>query len=790
MHNARTTQPTTRYLCFCLLLAAPWAVADEVPPVEEIIVTAQKRSESQQSVPFSLSVVSEATLQERGDQDFKDFARSVPSLSFIDLGPGQSQLSIRGINTGLVARDDTARKETVGVYLNEVPVSIALFNPDLDTYDVARVEVLRGPQGTLYGAGSLSGTVRMLTNQPDVREPQGSVYTLVSSTRDGGTNYAAKGAVNLPLVTNVLAARLVGYDDYNDGYIDDIGLGRSNVNDAKKYGGRVSIKYTPNEQLMLLPMVIYQRINTGGFPLDDRQSILGTSSDPAALAALPAVLTRTPDPLTPGQTLIGNPVGGTYEQYRQRPEGLGDTFKVYSLEADYQLGWASLTSSSSYLDRDLEARRDFTYFMNSVFGAGFNYSLPASELLDQTGLATFSQELRLASTAPGRFRWITGAFYQHEARHYTQSIFSPGFQSLTGIPADLAGLGTDVLYVGQFDLRLRQTALFGEGTWNLTDKLALTGGLRWYDYSQSRDSLLQGLFNNLQTTAQTTSTSAHGFNPKYLLAYAVTEDALLSLQASRGFRLGGPSDPVPGICAADAAAAGISSGQFQPETLWNYELGLKTAWADRRLIVNGDVFDIEYSNLQLNRRLPCSFTVTTNGGKARSRGVELEVSGRAATHLDITLGTAYTDAKILTTVPSLNAAADDRLPLAPRVTLSAAAHYTLPLRSGWSAYLDVSNQYIGSVIAYFNSLLPGSPPIDAQSNQVGGYNLLNLRIGAQNPRFEAVLFATNLLDRRADILIDRERVGFITAGAIGQDARVGAVRNQPRTLGVELKARF
>jgi hypothetical protein len=138
----------------------------------------------------------------------------------------------------------------------------------------------------------------------------------------------------------------------------------------------------------------------------------------------------------------------------------------------------------------------------------------------------------------------------------------------------------------------------------------------------------------------------------------------------------------------------------------------------------------------------------------------------------------------------LNAAADDRLPLSPRVTLSAAAHYTLPLRSGWSAYVDVSNQYIGSVIAYFNSPLPGSPPIDAQSNSVGGYNLLNLRIGAQNPHFEAVLFASNLLDRRADILIDRERVGFITAGAFGQDARVGAVRNQPRTLGVELKARF
>jgi iron complex outermembrane recepter protein len=770
--------------------AAEATAQSQPQSVSEIVVTAQKRRQSLQDVPISVSVLGGGALTQRGQDDFAKLSRGVPGLSFIDLGPGQSQLSIRGVNTGAVARDDTARKESVGVYWNETPVSVALFNPDLDTYDLARVEVLRGPQGTLYGAGSLAGTVRLISNQPDARRYAESADATVSSTAHGGVNYALKGMANLPLISDQLALRTVGYYDYTDGYIDNIATGAKNVNDVKKYGARAALRYTPDQHLTVTPSILWQQIHTGGFPISDVSSVLGTTSDPTVIAGLPSGRVATSDPLTAGQSLIGDPVGGAYDQYRQRTEGLDDDFHVYNLQLDYDFGPATLTSSSSYLDRKVVATRDFTYFMNSVFGAGYNYEMPVSELLDETRLKTFTQELRLASSGARRFSWVAGIYYQHEDRDYRQSILSPGFEALTGIPASAAGLGTDVLYVGAFDLKLRQYALFGEGTYKLTDTLSATAGLRWFDYSQTRDTVLAGLFNDMAVTRQSTSTEADGFNPKFLLSYTPTHNVLLSLQATKGFKLGGPSDPVPGLCAADAAAAGITSGQFKPEDLWNYELGFKTTWSGGRLTVNGDVFQMDYTNLQLNRRLACSFTVTTNGGKARSQGVELEVAARPIRGLELSLGGSVIDAKILTNEPSLNAAAGDRLPLSPKITANAGARYTVPLGDRLDGYVDLSWQHVGSVIAYFNSALAGSPAVDPYDNKVPAYDIVNLRLGLIRGPVEVSLFADNLLDKRAAITIDRERVGFIADGAVGRDARVGLVRNQPRTIGVNLKAAF
>jgi iron complex outermembrane receptor protein len=769
---------------------APSGAAADTGGTSDIVVTAQKRTQSLQDVPISISVIGGEMMAQRGQDDFAKVTRGIPGISFIDMGPGQSQLSIRGINTGAVARDDTARKESVGVYLNETPVSVALFNPDLDTYDLARVEVLRGPQGTLYGAGSLAGTVRLISNQPDSRSFAASGDGTLSFTRDGGTNYALKEMINLPISRDLLALRVVGYSDYTSGYVDNIALGRNDVNDARKYGVRAALRFTPDTSLTITPSVVWQHIKTGGFPIEDVSSVLAVTTNPALVASLPTDRPTRPDPLVPGQTIIANPTGGSYTQYRQVPEGLTDDFKVYNLEVEYDLGGVGLTSSSSYLDRDLVARRDFTYFVNTIFGGGAGYSLPTASLRDQTRLKTFVQELRLASKGAGPFSWIAGVYYQHEDRDYAQSILSDGFEGATGIPASSAGLGAGVLYLGTFALKLRQYAMFGEASYKLTDTLSATAGLRWFDYSQTRHTVLAGLFNDLAVTDQNVSTQASGFNPKFLLSYKPTRHLLVSAQASRGFKLGGPTDPVPGICAADAASSGVASGEFKPETLWNYELGVKSDWAGGRLTINGALFQMDYTNLQLNRRLACSFTVTTNGGKARSRGVELEISARPFKGLELSLGGSYIDAVLQTDEPSLNAAAGDSLPLSPRFTANGSARYTAGLSASLDGYADFSWQHVGGMVSFFNSALAGAPPVDPLGNSVPAYDIFNLRLGVTRGPIELSLFADNLFDKRAAIAIDRERVGFITEGNYGLNARTGLIVNQPRTIGINLKVKI
>lgn len=765
--------------------------ADETAP-NDIVVTARKRNETLQDIPISITALSGDTLARSGADDFAKFSKAVPSLSFIDLGPGQSQLSIRGVNTGAIARDDTARKESVGVYLNEIPVSVALFNPDLDTFDLDRVEVLRGPQGTLYGAGSLSGTVRLISTQPDLSREEIKADLSLSQTRGSNNpNWSVKGALNLPISADLAAVRLVGYYNEHDGFIDNI-AGGSDVNRDEKYGVRASALITPTADLRISPSFVWQRIRTWGYPLEDVQSIIGSASSPDVITNLPNSVVVTPDPLVTGSSLIGNPIGGRYQQYRQRPEGLEDDFKVYSLQLDYDIGAATITSVSSLLKRDVAAHRDFTYFMNSVFGAlpSVNYDIVPTDLSDATQLSTFTQEVRIGSSGSGPFDWVAGFFYQREERDYAQVAVAPGFDMQTGYPSSAAGLGADVLYQGDFSLSLRQFAIFGEATMALTDRLKATAGVRWYDYTQSRDVRLEGLLNDFAVTEQYTSTAANGVNPRFILSYEPNRDLLISAQASKGFKLGGPTDPLPAICVNDPEAGNETGGDFDPESLWNYEASVKSSLAGGRLTINGSAFWVNYNNLQLNRRLACSFTVTTNSGKARSKGVELEISARPTPELTLGLSGSYVNAVILDDQPSLNARAGDRLPLSPKYSFSANGRYSVPISDQFEAYVDASYQYVGSVVAYFNSSLPGSPPVDLGGNRLPSYGLVNLRIGASSRDYQFSLFVDNLFDKRAALSIDRERVNYLVVGTEGRDARFGIVRNRPRTVGINARLSF
>ncbi len=333
-----------------VLLALPFAPlvhAQQVPPAptgteppEQVVVTAQKRASALQDVPFSVAAPNEAQIRNSGADSIVDLARNVAGLSIADLGPGQSQIAIRGISSGQVIRDQPGVKEQVGVYLDESPISVALFTPDLVLYDLARFEVLRGPQGTLFGAGSESGTLRYITKAPRLGVFEGNVEATgdASTTGDGGGSL--RGMVNLPLGT-VAALRSVLYKDHAPGFIDAVqpngGLNK-NVNSADREGGRIALLWKPTDDLTLEPRYVFQRLETGGYPRVDLYNIL----------ANPYTTTQ------PAVTL------GDRQQFTQQQEGIEDLFHLADLKIDYDLGSMALTSITSYTDRAVTVLRDAT----------------------------------------------------------------------------------------------------------------------------------------------------------------------------------------------------------------------------------------------------------------------------------------------------------------------------------------------------------------------------------------------------------------------------------------------
>src|SRR4051812_39028605 len=356
------------------------ATAQDAPPTddeinEEIIVTAQKRATSLQDVPFSIAAVTGQDIKESGASNIVELARNIPGLYIADLGPGQSQVAIRGISAGQVIRDQPGVKESVGIYLDESPISVALFTPDLDLYDLDRVEVLRGPQGTLFGAGSSSGTVRYITAQPDIGKFGGSVDATVESVTDGEVGGALRGAVNIPIGERA-AMRAVGYRQELPGFIDSYYPNRGvqeDVNGGSRTGGRLAFRFEPTENIVITPRVVYQKLETDGFPRVDYYNILGNT------------FTTTQPQIDPG------PRG----QVTQLREGIDDDFTMADLKLEFGFGNVGLTSVSTYIDRQVQVVRDAIQLTGSVtvdVGGTPAQARLDSPLIDDTDLQVFSQE--------------------------------------------------------------------------------------------------------------------------------------------------------------------------------------------------------------------------------------------------------------------------------------------------------------------------------------------------------------------------------------------------------------
>ena len=388
-----------------------------------VVVTATLRETSLIDVPFSINAQTERDIQRLGATTIEDLSRNVAGLTIQNLGPGQSQVSIRGVSAGQIVRDQPGVKEQVGIYLDETVTSLSLFTPDLDLFDLNRVETLRGPQGTLFGSGSVGGTIRYITNQPRLGVTEGLVEGNLNLVDGGDFGGHLKGAVNLPLA-DTLALRAVGYGTRYGGFIDAVGpFSGDDVNEGNRFGGRLSLRYEPTPDISITPRILYQEIDTDGFNREDRYNFYANQFTTPAFAF------------------------GERQQYLQLPESFRDETVIADLTMRIGIGHVQLTSITSYINRDILVSRDASALTGSVgisftgLGVDANVARLNSNLVDRTNLEQWSQEVRLGSATDSPFQWLIGAFYTDIDRQYSQRLPTPGFVSPFGIQA-LNGLCT------------------------------------------------------------------------------------------------------------------------------------------------------------------------------------------------------------------------------------------------------------------------------------------------------------------------------------------------------------
>ena len=776
----------------------------DIHKLEEIVVTATRRTETVMDVPFSVNVQEESDIQRLNTFNLEGLSRNIAGLNIQNLGPGQSVVTIRGISSGQIVRDQPGVKEQVGVYLDDTPIAISLFTPDLDLYDVQRVETLRGPQGTLFGSGSIGGTVRYVTNKPQLGVKEVRTQFDLNTIDSGTAGGHVKAAFNAPLGDNA-AVRVTSYGTRYGGFIDalrDTGETDNNVNDGGRFGGRVSVLWKPTDNITITPRVVYQNIDMDGF---NREEFFNLFANPYAT-------TRTPVQL------------GERQQFLM----LNEAFEDETLILDNVVKWnvnnrVEATYVASYTNRDVLVSRDSTALAGSVGVTFKDLALPGhptdpqdvarivslpSNLVDTTELEQMTHEVRVSSTDAGAFQWQAGVFYSNIKRNYSQRVPTPGYDSHWANRAllDATSNGYTVQnspYNSDLTYDLRQIAVFGEATYTLYDRLGLTAGLRWYDWEEDKTFKSGGIFSNGDAQSQNVTVSSNGLTPRFMVSYDVTDRVAVNAQASRGFRLGGVNDPLNQPLCGDDYETYRGFQRFKDETLWNYEVGLKSSY--EKVTLNGSLFYADIDNLGVNVEAgPCSSRVTISVPEAHTMGGELELAVNPTEALLVTFAGSYVEAVFDSTVTdTVNGGAlagikdGNRIPSVPNWQLSAVATYTFPgLFQSRESYVSASWQFVGDQITQsadqVNTPYPsGASFVDPSGTyrqlnfqdqlELDAYHLFNLNAGMVYDSWEVMLYIKNIADENPQLSFDRER---------GGRARLAYRVGQPRTFGILSRVYF
>jgi iron complex outermembrane recepter protein len=802
---------------------------DKSPVLEEIVVTAQKRSENLQDVPIAITALGTEKLDELHIQNLDDYVKYLPAVAYVrgqgqggNGEPGSSHVYMRGVVSGGDG-NHSGSQPSVGTYLDEQPVTTIDGTVDVHVYDIARVEVLEGPQGTLYGASSQSGTIRIITNKPDPTKFSASYDLSVNQVAHGDVGYTAEGYVNLPL-SPVAAIRIVGWDEHDGGYISNVagtnraagiingvrtfptwstatGLTLNNLSSVQENynyvdtaGGRAALRLSLGDNWTITPTFMGQNVKSNGY----------FAMDPAV---------------------------GDLEVVHFGPEKTNDSWTQSALTVEGKTGALDVTYAGAYMKRTQQSiadYSDYSYFYDSVNGSGQywldhagNPVMPQQFVVGDNLFEKWSHELRFSTPQNLPVKATFGAFVQRQMHNINQNYVMPGYAYTNpyggGNPDGLDPALSVPGYPNSIWLTAEQrvdrdNAVFAQASWDITDKLSLTGGFRYfkvdnslqgfYGYSSviSSHTGVAGCFTNHLLVPNTPCTNLDkdvkesGHVPRVNLTYKFDPTKMVYLTYSEGFRPGGVNR---------TAVAGI--GPYQADYLKNYEAGWKTTWMGRRLQWNGAFFLEDWNNFQFSFLGPNSLTIIENGGNARIKGVESDIQFQATDKLLLSTSFTLLDPRTTTTVckntdPNQNPVTDPNcpytdgngvahatgpvfattgtnLPVSPKFKANAVARYTLDDVQGWTPNLQVTGVYqtqTAPSLLNYQAAAVGMQPAYALFDASMEITKDNAKIG---------LVITNLLDRRAQLSRFTE-----TNPAV--DPQVYFIPAQPRTIAIRFGQKF
>jgi len=730
--------------------------------ISEVVITAEKRASTVQATPISITAISGDQLAAEGTVDLESVARETPGISIRSAGPGQTELEMRGLSSS------GGSAPTVGYYLNEVPLSPpasalngkVVLDPDL--FDLDRVEVLRGPQGTLYGSGSMGGTVKLITNAPELNKFSGTFQGTFSGTEGGAVNPGASLMVNLPIVDDKVALRVAITEKFTSGWINrdtvptfplptgnscgyfGYGCVRGNVpaagvttvhkdvNWEDLSGARADLLVKPNSDLSVDSMVMYQRIKMGGYSEYD------------------------------------SPYGNfnTHYQPFDIGEPFSDEFKLVSNTIKYDFKSVQVTLASAYWSREEKQTADDSEQIENL--TGLTSFTPITYTESDTS-KQLSEELRLTSTDASPLQWVLGGFYSGLSSLFINYNQNPAlaYISTGGASANPGG----IIYDADNPYKLDQFAVFGEASYQITPSIKATAGLRWFKYNSSIDYFYNGWGSpsgNAEASVGHVFSTANGFTPRFNLSYEPTSDLTVYGTASKGFRPGGISLPAP------VSLCGNQPATYGPDSVWDYEIGEKTKLLGDRLTVNSDVYYINWSNSQQLISPPCSYPYTTNAGTAVSYGPELEIAATLLPGLRVSANGTWTSATITDPAPgTINIVKGMPILDIPKYTGNLSATYSTELRDDLLLTAHVADNYVGPIYdtSYSTTRLPA-------------YDLVDVRVGLVSGDRSGYFFINNLTNKHAALTINNTSFSWV----IPSNTRV--TTNQPRTFGIDFTQHF
>ncbi|RYY28807.1 MAG: TonB-dependent receptor [Sphingomonadales bacterium] len=699
----------------------------------EIVVTANKRKERIVEVAGSVSAVTGDQLQDMGAQSLTDYITKLPGVHFNDYTPGRSEVVIRGIST--TTYHDFSQP-VVGYYINDIPLTESGFPvliPDVDPFDLQRVEVLRGPQGSLFGSASLGGAINYIVNEADTAKLDSAIELSIGSTKyaGGNVNHTAKAMVNVPLITDVLAVRAVAYQRSDAGYIDNIQLGTRDVNDVRVRGLRGSLVFTPSETTSITLSSMIQKLES------DYQPYV---------------------------------VLGTYDKRNAVPDPAINRFQLYSARLDQDLGFATLIVLGSRSIKDGLAVYDQSAEIPLFTGfGGVAFENIAGRARSWYG------EARLASKGEGAFRWLVGTNYASSTNALADEILQPGLidyidanPALYGnIPGATFAPGNR-FFANQGDQRNKDFGLFGEIGFKPVPEIELIAGGRYYDTSSdgviSRFPDAVGSLFGTPPTRVESKQSASGLSPTASIAFRPNRDLTVYAKYAKGFRVGGPNPKPPGV--ADLPAV------YEADSVQNYEVGVHAVALGRRLSVDAAIYRIDWNNIQTRQFTPQGFAYVANGGGARSEGVEFSGSFRVIPELTLSSAVSYQDARLTEFLPSITAEngqggypAGARLPGSSKWTVSNNAVLSFD-DAPWAPSLAISHRYLSKAPVSFEAPL-----------QRGGYSLFDARLAVKTEsNLSLMLYVNNIFNK----------YGLLSAPFSGFVQNPQGTATRPRTIGLRL----